>query len=349
MCCVQERMITLHFAGGAIVPVATLPCSSHTVIILGAEKQRSRLGRTFLLWDAMGGRAELQETVEETAAREFLEESLGVVQLLTVCNKPIASTVGAVALALAKKQYLARVDMRSSSVVYTTFFVRAAWDATVPARFAQLRHQLCALHAQHKQLRRLDEPFVTDEPEALPRPNAVIHDNMHVQTIHSCAIMTEGASSRCICSAVAADGFCLHESAACVDKRSVYPVCMSLRVIKDSCEFDIVRCIAVQDIRAVRTYLEWTRQLQRLSAMIRELPASVASHPCLTPEFDVHMEYLEKHALGFFSAPQTLNAFGIPPRRSGESAFLPQRTRAVMCTRLQNALVALISKDAELL
>ena len=119
--------------------------------------------RTQLPWSGFEGGAKKGETAMETAAREFIEESMGSVRGMVTYQEVLSQ--------LKNGDYFCKIDLeiqRTSrrSQCYTTFLKQIPYDEDLPKRFGTIRRRLkCAeiLSTKHKtdELRLLYNRFNT--------------------------------------------------------------------------------------------------------------------------------------------------------------------------------------------
>lgn len=144
---------TLVTAG---IMCCAVPPGTNQVFFLLAKDSFVRRDQCTPQWSDMSGSAERSDTdVYETAAREFVEESIGVVQF--ECGVR-GHDVQSVAQMLRDRRFLFCIHMKS---MYgsrknrylrnrLTFVVQVPWQPELPETFAILRRQLCKMSCQWK-------------------------------------------------------------------------------------------------------------------------------------------------------------------------------------------------------
>lgn len=130
--------------GAAVLPY-TVSHDGRVFFVLGKERM-VRNWKGSLKWAAFGGGKKGSEVEEETAAREFVEESLGVLPFGEeeggkLCQKEEVEKV------LKEKGYCARIVMRlkrdrSAPKFHVTFLKKVPWMPHVVQKFAMVRKVL---------------------------------------------------------------------------------------------------------------------------------------------------------------------------------------------------------------
>jgi hypothetical protein len=151
---IRDRII-----GAGILPVA-IDEKGEVHMMLGKERYINHW-RGSLKWSGFEGGRKCGEDVEQTAAREFIEESLGVIQL---DNKE--PTVEGVAEMLRKGEYVARIVLcivhgeEVERRYHVTYVVEIPYNATHPDQFSTRRRLFVDLHSKSLQLSRLLDQIV---------------------------------------------------------------------------------------------------------------------------------------------------------------------------------------------
>lgn len=339
--------VTLRFVGGCVVPVMFHPESQLPVVVLAAEPKKSRLGRAFLEWDAFGGKVEPQESVEAAAAREFYEESMGIVEL------PESPTASDLCRALVQRKYLGRVTLsylrgRAPTyrfTLYVVFFVRATWDMDLPAKFASLRSHLLLARTCFRSLQ--PPPVFDSEAEGDgndngngDRPRFVVEDTpcpwlkryaTRSRPGIAVSILDAGIvlPAKFACLYGVCNG-CFHRSPACVRKYGCFATSLCIRV-KISDGREVTRSVPCTNKRQLHAYLDWVHDTLHARGTLATLPAYVRAHPATQPH-TVLPEFLEKRRLRYLTLPQILDA-----HVTTSSQLLPAGLNTVVTGRVQTA------------
>lgn len=120
--------------GGGVIPIAIDP-EGHIHVLLGRERYMPQW-RGSCRWSGFEGSRKEGECLMETAVREFVEESLGIV-MSTDRIQGLLQTEG----------YLTRIVLkihndRRSERYHSTYLVLIDWDPSLPQRFKDLRMTL---------------------------------------------------------------------------------------------------------------------------------------------------------------------------------------------------------------
>ena len=135
-------------------------------VLLAREKKRQWLGNNSNIFTDFGGGAESDETAEEIAAREFVEESLGSVRYFdrdTMNALPVLARN--VAADLAGGGYLARIETAvSANKSYVTFMKQVPFQPRVCGDFRRAKDLLHRARGGIKNLAAGDQAAMTDHP-----------------------------------------------------------------------------------------------------------------------------------------------------------------------------------------
>ncbi len=351
-----EELLEIRFVGGCIVPVMFHPRTRLPLVLLAAETKRTRLGRCFNEWDAFGGKVEPEETVEYAAAREFMEESMGVIELECMAGeRDDAHTVDTIARCLTTRQYLARVDLSylrkrepvPRFTVYSLFFVAATWDTEVPARFATLRKDLLRARTILKALR--PPPVFADEPS----PQFLFDGDKWTNpengnTYRVCFVVDAGivATGRRCGYQGCIGGY--HRNSACTQRLThATGVATSLLVTRadanaeadsdgDDEPIAINRFVACSDARPAKAYVDWVQATVRARLQLQTIPPAVRNHRAALSD-RIQAAYLEKRVLRYMTLPQILDAHG-----SSRGTLLPPGLSTAVTSRLKLAVQTLV-------
>lgn len=130
--------------GACILPFCTEPQHGRIYFLLGKERQTSKWMRASELWSAFGGRPlSRAESAEETAAREFVEESSCMVKFFAHDTLPRTAHAD-IADALKRREYKFSIRFATTSAhggtkVYVVFVCQIPWDPECLNRFAAHR------------------------------------------------------------------------------------------------------------------------------------------------------------------------------------------------------------------
>jgi len=347
----NDAALEIRFVGGCVVPVMFHPHTGLPLVLLAAEAKRTRLGRCYNEWDAFGGKVEPEETVEYAAAREFIEESMGVIELDCVGGElDGVHTVDTIARCLTARQYLARVDLsylrRRDAVprltVYSVFFVRAVWDTEVPARFAALRRDLLRARTILKALR--PPPVFAEDPSSQEFlfDGDIWRDAATGVEYRVCFVLDAGivaTGTRCRYPGCTG-GY--HRSSACLQRLTrATGVSTTLVVTRvgapaSSEPFPVHRFIPCSDARPAKAYVDWVQATVRARLQLQTVPAHVRNHRAALSD-RVQAAYLEKRVLRYMTVSQILEAHG-----SGRGTLLPPGLSTAVNTRLKMAVEVVV-------
>lgn len=130
----DEASIDKHGMGAGVVPVA-FDDSGNIRVLLGRERYMPQW-RGSCRWSGFEGSRKDGEGLADTAVREFMEESLGVV----IDEADISAR-------LLSRRYQSRIVLKihneqRSERYHATYVVHVDWDETLPQRFKKLRLSL---------------------------------------------------------------------------------------------------------------------------------------------------------------------------------------------------------------
>lgn len=157
--------------GAGIIPVAIHP-DGNIYLLLGKERYVTHW-RGSLKWSGFEGGRKLNENIERTAAREFIEESIGVVPL---CGCDHLKSLENVENILLQKKYLFKITLcilhgneRSEKRYHVTFFVEVPYNTECTKIFQNTRKKISDFQQQ----------FVNNEKfrDCLPRRYPFLFSN----------------------------------------------------------------------------------------------------------------------------------------------------------------------------
>lgn len=146
-----ERVI-----GACIMPFCIDPVWGRMYFLLGKERYTSNWVRSSELWSCFGGRpANRGEAVEHVAAREFLEETCGMVKFFESDTLPRTEHAD-ISNFLASHKFLLRVNIvikpggepsgkADAHKLYTVFVTQIPWDPQCVLRFGRCRSMLATV------------------------------------------------------------------------------------------------------------------------------------------------------------------------------------------------------------
>jgi hypothetical protein len=103
-------------------------------------------------WADFGGRIEGSESVEDCAAREFVEETLGCVPVDIPPSRSKHTHISRVKKMLVHRVYFSRVSLiyRTDHRMRTYYIKEIAWDPTLPDRFQETLAGLKTNHVAYR-------------------------------------------------------------------------------------------------------------------------------------------------------------------------------------------------------
>jgi len=181
-----------HVVGASLLCFMVDPHHGRMYFLLGKERHVPQWGEGSSRWSDFGGGRKGKETPETVAAREFTEETMGVVRYFEKdsISAPRRSWRD-ISLALKRNNYLRRYEIafphdadetdeqKSVKNVYVTYLKQIPWDPHVIVRFRHCRSLLSALRRQLQGL-----PFSVQESESLHPPNAALATKRQRWALH---------------------------------------------------------------------------------------------------------------------------------------------------------------------
>lgn len=126
-----------RFVGASVLPVAFDP-TFHLPFLM--------LGKTYRQWSLIGGHVRPGETPEETASREFWEETMGWVASDHMETLPLATHAELLHLLRARNYVMHMISTDAQGRSYVLFVRQVPFDAAAESRFADVRREACAQH-----------------------------------------------------------------------------------------------------------------------------------------------------------------------------------------------------------
>ena len=131
-----------RLAGASLLCFAVDPSFSCVYFLLGKERHNVRWPNGSNRWSDFGGRTASSDTcAEETAAREFFEETLAVVKYFDTDTLPRQGW-GDIVDDLRSGRYAMRLTQGDSRRKFVTFVKQIPWDPAVVSRFSTYRTAL---------------------------------------------------------------------------------------------------------------------------------------------------------------------------------------------------------------
>ena len=135
--------------GACILPFCTEPRDGRIYFLLGKERQTNKWMRASELWSGFGGRPlSRSESAEETAAREFVEESSCMVKFFQRDTLPRTAHAD-IADALKRREFKFSIQFTtppgassSPTKVYVVFVCQIPWDPDCLHRFQAHRKSM---------------------------------------------------------------------------------------------------------------------------------------------------------------------------------------------------------------
>ena len=152
----KNEMETYKCVSAGIFPYSYVPNSDQIYFLVGQEAYNSQWPRHSCRWSDFGGKIEPDETETHAAAREFLEESLGVIQLSEKKLPPYPSneTLEEIQTMLDQQVYtfrvLARIPHTNRPIWRACYVKRIPWQPNIPRVFKKTREKLHFLHGLEK-------------------------------------------------------------------------------------------------------------------------------------------------------------------------------------------------------
>jgi|AACY02.1.fsa_nt_gi 8-oxo-dGTP pyrophosphatase MutT (NUDIX family) len=113
------------YVGASVLCFSVHPETAGVYFLLGKERFNPLWPVSSCKWSDFGGRVGLEDTcIEDTATREFEEETMGVVDVY---------------LGLQERQYVCRLDLGVAPKKFVVFVKQIEWDPTISTRFTSLR------------------------------------------------------------------------------------------------------------------------------------------------------------------------------------------------------------------
>ena len=131
--------------GASMLPFSVDPFYNGLYFLLAKERGGSWRGAS--KWDDFGGKANVNEDPCDVAAREFQEESCGVVSMFD--NEPIPRrSFELIADMLRSRSYMMHIDFQPDEkkrLVYRTYVKQVPWQPEVAQKFGMLMNELVSL------------------------------------------------------------------------------------------------------------------------------------------------------------------------------------------------------------
>ena len=130
-----------RLVGASILCFCVDPLYGRVYFLLGKERHNSRWPSGSGKWSDFGGSTGEAETDAQSAAREFMEETLGIVKYFEHDTLPRTAWHD-VAADLQAGNYTFRMSQGDKTRKFVTFVKQIPWDAEAPHRFSMYRAAL---------------------------------------------------------------------------------------------------------------------------------------------------------------------------------------------------------------
>ncbi len=181
--------INTHIIGAGILPVS-VDDHGHVRLLLGKERYINHW-RGSLKWSGFEGGRKTGEQIEHTAAREFVEESIGVVSI-----DGCAATIDSVERFVNSNQYVARIVLcithgdNAEKRYHVTYLVQVPYDKEYTTKFTGRRRNVIDLQAKCSIYQRLTEQLKEHVGNDLPIENEVFESTC-VETIRRIEVISD--------------------------------------------------------------------------------------------------------------------------------------------------------------
>ena len=138
----MEESGEVQVIGAGLLPFSVDPECNRMYFWLGQERYNARWTRGSCMWGCFGGKsAHAGESAEDIAAREFVEETAGMMKFFNSDTIP-RSSYKDISQALQLNKYLLRLEFNAisksgSRVQYVSFLKQVPWDPGASRRFAR--------------------------------------------------------------------------------------------------------------------------------------------------------------------------------------------------------------------
>lgn len=299
------------FAGAGIVPY----CISHDGVLHFMLAKEGQCGwKSSNKWSAFEGGRKAGERSADTAAREFVEESLGVIPMDGSVDK--FSDAEAVAKALLGGKYTMRVvihlKMKNETRVHVSYLKQCEWLPYLPEKFAMVRKTLSDAMNVASRLEYMQSKSV------LPFRYPFLRENM-VVVMHGSTFLVVSVDS------VSVSGGSLFSTFRYVPDGE--GSCESIRVAHVSC--------LVENSLHLQAYAEWFRYRKVATSFMQRAMQDIARHPAIACKYNingdvisicVNRDYLEKSEIRMWSigeVQEVLRNRGAAEAGQFRTCFLP--------------------------
>jgi len=317
-------MKSVSYAAG-IIPYAICPYSNSNVyFLLGKEGNSPGWKPSTNKWCDFGGRSDFKEdkgSVEQTAAREFVEESLGVISFHPpVFREEISKEyqqTNKVFEELQKKSFTKKIIMTkqfdNKHVKFIYFLKQIPWKPELPHIFKEIRDQILKIKNLSKQYHDLCKKLPKESKFRVPG-QSLEDDDVSKVVVDMCLKKSKKelmGVSTIVKYTLLSTSF--HDPLECKDSREFW----------DSPEFLVIKQI-------IHVFSE-------LKTAFQKLPDSLQKHDVFKVKYlsssvnffiDIHVkdQYLEKQCMEWWSLPKLSNALnngGISHNEFLRPNFLP--------------------------
>lgn len=156
-----------HIIGAALLPFARCPRTGICFFLLAREREFPTWHGANL-WTHFGGTRRRSESAEQCAAREFIEESLGMVRYHSrddTMPLSVAKDAQGIASSLVRGEYAYKyVHLQDGMPRYVVFVREIPWDASCVLRFRSVRSIMLRLNTTYRTLDRAGRAELVAHP-----------------------------------------------------------------------------------------------------------------------------------------------------------------------------------------
>lgn len=268
----EDATAAQYATGSGVLPFCVLDDGS--VRFLLGKEQHVENWKGSLRWSAFGGGRKADETSQRTAAREFVEEILGL------CGDDVHAmehSLGVYALRI-----LTRMRAGDGTRTHVTYVKQMQWDPSIVERFQMTREALLAVHRLSTSMRHALSSFPRTYPFMVE--GDIVSTATHVECVELVlAVSLERGALRTT--------FQLGQRRVAV----VY-------LLDDTTH------------GAAASYAEWFQSRALLTERLHAIETHAAVHARWSPEFGVlldakvHADYLEKERIRYWSLSELARA-----------------------------------------
>ena len=189
--------------GAAVLCFCVDPQWGRIYFLLGKERHHVKWPQGSDRWAYFGGRPNVKaEPPETTAAREFIEETLGMVKYFSDDTIPRKSHED-IASSLQKGEYMFQITlwMKSASISksYVTYVKQIPWDPYCVNRFAKARDTLVSIPRWINNPDKLNwlllHPAVSRDADTHPHPPGDLEPGTAIRHRHRCNLVSSSSTA----------------------------------------------------------------------------------------------------------------------------------------------------------